>query len=207
LNDVPDYTADLRKYFITRPDQLAVLASPVRQEILDVLAGMPMAPIAAIAAALGRPANGLYYHVRELVRVGLVLPVGGGRGRGQALYRTVARELAIAYDPSSSINVARVSAAVGSMLRLGARDFRRGFSCADVAVSGPRRELWAGRAGGWLTASGVARANRLMKQIYRLFQGSRFGPRGRLFGVTLLLVPLERRLRRRSKERSHAERR
>ncbi|HYV40165.1 MAG TPA: helix-turn-helix domain-containing protein, partial [Thermoanaerobaculia bacterium] len=63
----------MRTYSITRPDQLAALASPVRQEIVDVLAGMPRAPIAAIAAALGRPANGLYYHVRELVRVGLVL--------------------------------------------------------------------------------------------------------------------------------------
>ena len=205
---MPDLRAvNVRTYSITRPDQLAALASPVRQEIVDVLAGMPRAPIAAVAAALGRPANGLYYHVRELVRVGLVLPVGGGRGRGQALYRTVARELTIAYDPSSFINVARVSAAVGSMLRLGARDFRRGFSRAGVAVSGPRRELWAGRATGWLTASEVARANRLIKQIYRLFQGSRFGPRGQLFGVTILLVPLERRPRRRSKERIHAERR
>jgi Helix-turn-helix domain len=197
----------MRTYSITRPDQLVALASPVRQEIVDVLAGMPPAPIAAIAAALGRPANGLYYHVRELVRVGLVLRVGGGRGRGQAHYRTVARALLIAYDPSSSINVARVSAAVGSMLRLGARDFRRGFSRAGVAVAGPRRELWAGRVTGWLTASGVARANRLLRQMYRLFRGSRFGPRGRLFGITLLLVPLERRPRRHGKERSHAKRR
>lgn len=194
---------------ISRQDQLAAIASPVRQEIIDVLAGRPGTSIAVIAATLGRRPDALYYHVRELVRVGLLLRAGRGRGkrREEALYRTVAPQLAVAYDPLSPANVARVSKAVASMLRLGVRDFRRGFSCADVAVSGPRRELWAGRATGWLTASEVACANRLMKQIYGLFQGSHFGPRRRLFGVTLLLVPLKRRPHQRSKEKSHAERR
>ena len=185
----------MRSYSIVRTDQLAALGSPMRQEIVDAVARVPSASIAAIAAALGRSANGLYYHVRELVRVGLLVPVGNGRDRDGARYRTVARELFIAYDPSSPVNVARVSAAVGAMMRLGARDFRRGFGAEDVVVGGPRRELWAGRVTGWLTPSAVARVNRLMKQIYRVFHDSRPGSRERSFGMTLVLVPLERRPR------------
>jgi len=196
------------EYSISRPDQLAALASPVRQEIVDVLTGMPGAPVAKIAAALGRPADALYYHLRELVRVGLVVPSGQARKRRrpETLYRTVAPELAVAYDPASPVNVLRVSRAIASMLRLGARDFHSALSSGDVAVTGPRRELWAGRVTGWLDGAGVARVNHLLKGISRILYGSRAGPRKRLFAVTHVLVPLDRRPRR-QKEQRHAKRR
>ena len=194
---------------ISRPDQLAAIASPVRQEIIDVLAGRPGTSIAVIAATLGRRPDALYYHVRELVRVGLLLRAGRGRGRRrreEALYRTVAPRLAVAYDPLSPVNVARVSKAVASMLRLGLRDFRRAFSSTSVIVSGRRRELWAGRVTGWLTGAQLERVNLLMKKIFRLFNEPRRDSRARLFATTIVLVPLERRPRRPGKEKTHARR-
>lgn len=195
-------------YAISRPDQLAAIASPVRQEIVDVLAGMPGAPVSAIAVALGRPADALYYHLRELVRVGLVAPSGRGRGRRrpEALYRTVAPVLTVAYDSAPRANVERVSRAIAAMLRLGTRDFRRAFSSGDVVVSGPGRELWAGRLTGWLDGTDIARVNRLLKRIPRILHGSRAGSGRRLFAVTYILVPLDRRPRR-QKEPRHAKRR
>ena len=85
-------------YRISRPEQIAALASPARVEILDILASLGVSSVAAIAAALGRPADALYYHLRFLVRVGLVRQVGKGRGRRreQALYKTVAPRLSVA---------------------------------------------------------------------------------------------------------------
>lgn len=195
-------------YRISRANQLRALASPVRQEIVDVLARLPGASVAALAAALGRPADALYYHLRELGRVGLVLPSGRGRGqrRSEALYRTVAPELSAVYDPGSPSNVKNVSRAIASMLRLGTRDFRSALSSRDVAVSGPRRELWASRETGWLDAGRIARLNRLLREIARILQASHARPGKRLFAVTYLLVPLDRRPRRR-KEPRHAKRR
>lgn len=197
-----------RTYSISRPEQLVALASPVRQEIVDVLARMPGAPVAAIAAALGRPADALYYHLRELVRVGLVLPSGEGLGRrgSEALYRTVAPDLAMAYDAASPPNVEGVSRAVASMMRLGTRDFHRAFSSGQVVVSGRRRELWAGRVTGWLDGAGTARVNSLYKKVSRVLNGSRPARGKRLFAVTFVLVPLDRRPRR-QKELRHAKRR
>jgi len=193
-----------RLFTISRPEQLAAVASPTRQEILDVLAGLPPSSVASIAEALGRPADSLYYHLRVLLKVGLVLAAGrrSGRGRSDALYRTVSPELRLAYDPASPANASRVQKAVGSMLRLGARDFRRGFT-EGVAVSGPRRELWAARRTGWLSPADYGRVNRLLLEIAALLQGSRRGPRKRLSAVTFLLVPLDAR-RRRRKEAPHA---
>lgn len=187
-------------YTISRPEQLAALASPIRQEILDVLAGIPGSSVATIAAALGRPPDALYYHLRTLVRVGLVVPAGWGRGRSKALYRTVAPELRIAYDPSSPANASRVGRAVASMLRLTTRDFRRGFT-ERVPVSGSRRELWAARSTGWLSAADLVRVNRLLHEIADLLHASRRGARKRLAAVTFVLVPLDA-LRRARKEAS-----
>ncbi len=55
------------------PDHVRLLSSPVRQEVVDTLAALGgQASIAAMAEHLGRPADGLYYHMRALVESGLV---------------------------------------------------------------------------------------------------------------------------------------
>jgi hypothetical protein len=48
--------------------QLAALAAAARQEIVDVLEQMDTVSVAALAAALGRPADALYFHLRALTR-------------------------------------------------------------------------------------------------------------------------------------------
>src|SRR5258705_8148164 len=137
-----------RPYVVSRPDQISALASSARQEIVDVLSRMGTASAREIAGALGRPADGLYYHLRVLLRSGLVLSSGTRvrEGREEALFRTPAQELALRHDRRTS---RRVSGIVGAMLRLGIRDFRRASS-GDAVTRGPQRELWALRATGWI---------------------------------------------------------
>src|SRR5512142_1015549 len=134
-----------KSYTVRSPQQWRALAAAARQEIVDVLAGMGTVPVADIAAALGRPADSLYFHLRALVRSGLVEQAGYGRRRGrkEALFRTVAPELFLEYRPENEANRRGVNAIVASMLRLGMRDFRRAFEAGHAIVSGPRRELWA----------------------------------------------------------------
>ena len=62
----------------------------------------------------------------------------------------------------------------------------------EVEVTGPRRDLWAMRKSGWLTPAQVLEVNRLIGAMARTFRPSR---RGRLYGITVLLTPLERRRR------------
>jgi DNA-binding transcriptional ArsR family regulator len=187
-----------RRHVVTDPKQLAALASPARQEIVDVLARMGDASVAEVAAALGRPADGLYYHLKALLRVGLVVEAGSRRrqARGEALYRTVAEEVMLRYDIGHE---GRIVAIVGSMLRLGGRDFRRALTSGRAAVSGPGRELWALRLTGWLPAGNVRALNREIKRLRDVVTkgsdatGSRRGRR--LYAVTVLLTPLDHRER------------
>lgn len=182
----------LQRHVIREEKQMKALVSAARQEVVDVMADLGTVSVAEIAAALGRPADALYFHIRALLRAGLVRQVGSRRrgGRLEALYRTVSPELFLHYDPASPRNRRAVTAIVSSMLRLGVRDFRRGFGQAGIAVSGPQRELWAWRKAARLTLPQVAALNRQIQDLARSM--SRPKGKGRLYGLTVLLVPLDR---------------
>ena len=69
-----------QSHVIRTKKQVGALVSSVRQEIVDVLCQMGTVAVAELAAALGRPADAIYYHLRVLKRVGLVVHAGQNDG-------------------------------------------------------------------------------------------------------------------------------
>jgi DNA-binding transcriptional ArsR family regulator len=184
-----------KRHVIRSQKQLAVLASAPRQEIVDVLADAGMLSVAELAAVLERPSDALYFHLRALLRAGLVRHTGfryRGR-RKEALFRTIAPDLWLQYQHRRAPNRRAVTTIVSSMLRLGIRDFRRSLQRGDVIVSGRRRELWALRKAGRLSLPDLAVVNRLIERLRSAT--SKPKGRGRLYAVTVLLTPLDHRRR------------
>jgi DNA-binding transcriptional ArsR family regulator len=179
--------------------QLRALASPARQELLDLLVRSGPASAATLARLAGRRADGLYYHLRELQRVGLVRPAGSRveAGRTAALFRATHREPSLNHEPGAHGNSRAVSAIVAAMLRLGARDFRKAAERPSVRTQGPRRELWALRVTGWLSAAELAQVNRQVHALRTTVGRPR--PRGKLYAVTVLLAPLDHRARKKQR--------
>jgi DNA-binding transcriptional ArsR family regulator len=180
--------------------QLAVLASSARQEIVDVLSQVGTVSVAELATTLGRPADAIYYHLRALKQAGLVLSAGY-RGRGkhkEELIRAVSPELQLQYDLGKGGNRKPITAIVASMLRLGIRDFNHAFQCGDAKVSGAGRELWALRKTGWLTPQEIVGINQSIQSLSQAIAQPR--GRGRLYGITILLTPLDHRARETSKK-------
>jgi DNA-binding transcriptional ArsR family regulator len=182
--------------------QLTALTSSARQEIVDVLSQMGTVSVGELGATLGRPADALYYHLRVLKQAGLVLSAGY-RGQGvhkEELIRTVSSELQLQYQPGKGGNGKQINAIVGSMLRLGIRDFRHAFQSGDARVSGSGRELWALRKTGWLKAEEIANLNQSIEGLAKAVSKPR--RQGRLYGITVLLTPLDHRARANSKKSS-----
>ena len=102
-------------------------------------------------------------------------------------------DLKLLYQPGKGGNSQQITAIVGSMLRLGIRDFGQAIQREGVAVSGPGRELWALRRTGRLTAEEIPGVNRAIDDLV----GSVAKPRGkgRLYSITILLTPLDHRAR------------
>lgn len=188
-------------HVIASKKQLTALTSAARQEILDVLTQMGTASVAELAATLGRPPDALYYHLRILVRAKLAENVGhrkAGR-RQEALFRAVASELRIDYELSRRSHKKTLTAVVSSMLRLGVRDFRNAVRNEAVIVAGKHRELWALRRTGWLTKTDLVE---IVESVERLAQSvARPSGIGQLYGITILLTPLNRRRTRKSVDR------
>lgn len=192
---------------ISEPAQLRVLASPLRQEILDLLARTGDAQVSEIASLLGRPADSLYYHLRELERVGLVVSsrARSNGSRGEMLFRAAHREPTLLHDASPRGNTRAVASIVASMLRLGIRDFRNASASDGVCTQGPGRELWALRVTGWLDAEQIAGINRRIRSLKDAVARPR--SRGKLYAITILLTPLTHRARRKRRRPRPAGRR
>ncbi len=169
---------------------ITALASPVRQEIIDTIEALGGgATIAELAAELGRPADGLYYHVRRLVRAGLL--AGTGSPEVYRIPRT-SGPLMLDYrrDPAA---VRRV---IASMLRIARRDFDAGFAEPGVRVTGATRSLWAARTKGWVGAAELAEINTLLARIERILRRRR-RTGARLASLCFVLAPVAARPSRR----------
>ena len=175
------------------------MESSLRQEIVDSLQALGQGSVSQIAELVGAPADGLYYHLKALARVGLIRQTGSRRkakGRPEAVYRVVGPRhgLRLRYPRGRGEESKATRRLVASMLRTAGRDFARALERDDVVLEGPRRELWASREKGWLTRAEVARANRLLRELAELWRAGRPGPKAKLYSLSFLLarVPLPR---------------
>jgi DNA-binding transcriptional ArsR family regulator len=176
-------------YLIERRGAIRVLASPLRQAILDtVSAGGPLT-VAQLSGVLRRKPDRLYYHVKRLLAAGLLIPAPDGDGR-EARFDVAGRPMFIRYDPADAANRRAVVGVMEGMLRAARRDFTRGFR-AGVEAEGPRRRLWVSRVEGTLTAAEIERLNRLLSEAIALVMSGRQRPgRGaRLHQLTWVSSP------------------
>lgn len=179
---------------IESPRQLSALASPLRQEIVDAASAAGGAvSIAELAEQLGRPADRLYFHVRALVRVGLLVADGERKeGRHVAtLYRLPAEEVRLKYVPRDKRNVKSVTAVVDGVLRLARRDFRRRMESGCAVVEGAERDTWGGRIKGWLDAGQQARLIGLLGEVHGLMREGRRREGAKAVAFTFVCVPVD----------------
>src|SRR5580692_12979798 len=112
---------------VPEPRRMAALASPLRIELIGALRTHGPRSIRELAAQLDRPADGLYHHVRTLLKAGILVERGQrkvGR-RTEAVYELTAERIAGRLDPKSARSKAATVRAGSAALRLGPRGFRR----------------------------------------------------------------------------------
>jgi len=188
-------------YVIERRDQIAALESSVRQEVIDTITAAGPRSALEIASLMGRPADALYYHIRKLQSVGLLV-VSETRRRGrrdEAVYDLVGRPLKLRYPEHRDTRTHPLMRLVRSMLRTAERDFRGGILSDRARTDGPKRTLWASRRHAWLTPSQLNRLNRTIEALIEILTRSRDPKRGQLCTLTVVLAPRASRSGRRAR--------
>jgi DNA-binding transcriptional ArsR family regulator len=82
---------------IERAEQLKALGHPLRLRVLEMLGGEGEEPLTnrELARRLGVDPGQLHFHVKMLLRAGLIEPAAGGKGREKP-YRAVATTIRVA---------------------------------------------------------------------------------------------------------------
>jgi len=180
-----------RPYPIRRRDQIAALESAVRQEIIDTIQAAGPCSAAEIATLMGRPADALYYHIKKLVAVGLLVPVGSRRpkGREEAIYDLIGHPLVLEHPARRSAEGHPHQGLVRSMVRTAERDVAAALASGTARQDTALRNLWVGRRHAWLTQADLRKVNRLIDELVEVMTTARDPARGELCTLTLLLAP------------------
>jgi DNA-binding transcriptional ArsR family regulator len=192
--------APLRPRQIDDPKRIRVLASPVRHEIVDTLSALGgTATVAKLAEHLGRHADGLYYHLNLLKKAKLVEELADDSGeRAFRLAGAGSAPLRLAYRVERGGNASALETYSSGLLKVAQRDFLRALDHPGVVVSGKRRELWAARNKGWVSAQDLEEVNVLLERLCTLTSQKRDAGRDQLVSLAFILAPLEQKQKRRA---------
>jgi len=175
--------------------QVQTLASPVRQEILDCIIACGRCSIAELAAQLGRKPDSLYYHVRKLVKVGLLVPRGTRRTehRHEALYEANVHKPLVRLTRRDPVKAQAIKKLTAAMLRLTCRDVDQAIDSGKPLFDGSLRRAGAGRVKAWLDEDDLKEVAHLLEQLRTVLHRGNPPGTGQLYAVTYAFVPVKSR--------------
>ncbi len=143
-----------------------------------------------IATAIHARPSALYYHLRELLRVGLVVEAGHRvvRRKRETLYASPAPRMRFQralQDPRNAAMFVRIAAAMTRQMQ---RDFRTGIRSDNVVTAGATRNLGLFRLVGSPDRATLRRINRRLDEIAEMLWQSA-GSTGRVISLAWVLAP------------------
>lgn len=185
-------TEAIKTYRITQPREKRVLASAVRQNLLDILVASREVSARELAEQMGMRVTALYYHLQLLERAGLVVRRGAKRGtaRHEANFAPRATRIALDYGLDSHAGRSASVRLGRTLLRAAARDFAVGVQSPLARSDGPRRNLWVSRTQAWLTDREIGAICAQLSKIDELLLNARRGPGKVLYAASWVLAPL-----------------
>ncbi len=184
-----------RIHWIRDPAVIEALVSPVRQNLVDRLEALGPSSVRELAESLRVAPDSLYYHVKMLVKAGVLVAKGEQetRRRDETLYDVVKRNWHIRYEPADPDNTRAVRRLTASLLRQAERDFESGLEDPAAEVSGPARNLWSLRLEACLEPDELENINQHMKEVLAILRKPRRkGGKGTLCAMTWALAPIEK---------------
>ena len=179
--------------YLTSPRQIRTLRSVVRQQIVDVVGVIGPCTVAELADALGRSADGLYFHVKQLLAVGLLHvadPADSAHLRGQQV-DVPGRPLFIHYDLSSPRARDAIATVAASMLRTASRQFQRALARSDAVGTGNRRNLWSTRIQAQLTEQDREQLNAILQTLITFMATRPRKQHGTMHALTFTVSPVQ----------------
>ena len=181
---------------ITDPAQRKCLTSPLRLELLGHFNELEPLSAGDLAARMGRPVTALYYHINQLLDLGL-LRQAGTRARGkrdEALFLPAAASFELAADSQDALEDSIATLKVAQ--RMAISDLRAAAKTGTARTEGAQRNALAFRLHAGLDADTLTKLNQHLDAIVTLLQehaGSGTAKQTEFCSLTLALMPLKGR--------------
>ena len=175
---------------LSSSSQVRALTQPIRLEILQAFVDNEALGVDELAARLGRRPISLYYHVRHLVRLGILAAVSERRsvGRPRALYRPAVQQVAV--SPTSPAGQQAAIDILKSFLRTAQREALRAATFRPPAGSSSAHLLHGHRMKGRLSPSDLKSVHNHLAALDTIFVRARASRTGKLMTLTTVLVPV-----------------
>jgi helix-turn-helix protein len=186
-----------KKSYTANIGQLRALASPVRIEIVGVFQTHGPLAIRELAEKMSRPADGLYHHVRQLLKVEILRVAETRRAgkRDEAVFELTAERFGHTAQPKTSAMKHAIVETAASALRLANREFRRAVLADRQAEDEGRTRAKLSRQRTWLTDEDLVDLHGLLEKIEAFLKRRTGRKQGRPFALTTVLVPIVKRKR------------
>jgi predicted ArsR family transcriptional regulator len=186
----------LKGELLLPPKYVLEFFKPARLEIYESLQVSGPGSISELAQRLGRAPDSLYYHVRKLVKIGVlqVLDRASGEGkpgRNGVVYGLTCVGVSIKLDPNSKPSREALISGAASVIRLAQRDMENAVESRDVRTEGKRKSLHIRRMKVRLKDRQLVKVNALLAELFETLQEHTDSTEGRLFALTMCMSPLE----------------
>lgn len=173
------------------------ILSPVRREIVEALQELGPCPIADVAAACGRPADGLYQHVKVLLKAGFLVDAGTRKGRRntERLFDAAADDFlapSIRRD-SSATERETIALTAEALSKSAARTLRQSAAAGRLECQEGARNFAVVHQLSWLTARRFEEVRALALRMNQLLELGRRERTGELYEALVVLTPVTRR--------------
>jgi DNA-binding transcriptional ArsR family regulator len=179
-------------YWVMEPDQLAVLTSARRHDMIDRLAaGGPMS-IKELAGEIGAKPSALYHHIEKMLAVGLIVEAGVRvvRRKREQLYAARAPRMRLNRALAEDRHPELMHDIVASLTRQMARDFDKGGRAPIRIVDGPDKNYGFFRLVGRPSPAQLARLNACLIEIAEILWKSDDSA-APLIGLGWVMAPLD----------------
>lgn len=195
-----DNNSEEETFWIDNPKQLKLLTSPIRLAIIDSITASQTCSISDLAIDLGVPADSLYYHVKMLTTVGILVKKGVQETsrRDEIIYSLPKKKIRIKYDLDNKENSKLIARIMSSILRSTSKNFSIAFDNPNSNVDGDTRNLRGGQLRGWLDKKDLKEVNVLLERLHDIFGETKREEDRQLHSVTWVLNPLKELPKRRS---------
>lgn len=172
-------------FHVRDPEHFEAIGSPVRLNVLEFFRSRGPMAVVELADLLGRPADGLYHHLKKLEAAGFVRAVGT-RQRGKQIervYDAVADEYRVAEEPEQMVRIWRLISSHAE------RNLADALDAGEVRFRGERRNSAMRIETAQLDDDAAAEVLGHIEAIRAIFSRAREEPRGEQRVFTFLFQP------------------